>query len=75
MRDFGLDDVDKLLDLVTGFNVERVETARTHFSARGFDVTNFHMDGLGLPFTSGDLWAHWTWRATSGWWCCAAPPA
>lgn len=56
MRDFGLDDVNKLLDMVTGVNVERVETDRTYFSARGFDVTNFQMDGLGLPFTNGAQW-------------------
>ncbi|MCT6980900.1 TonB-dependent receptor plug domain-containing protein, partial [Salmonella enterica subsp. enterica serovar Oranienburg] len=37
----------------TGVNVERVETDRTYYSARGFDVTNFLVDGVGLPFANG----------------------
>ncbi|WAC73895.1 TonB-dependent siderophore receptor [Roseateles sp. SL47] len=56
IRDFGLTDINRLLDLVPGVNVERVETDRTYYSARGFDITNFMMDGLGQPFANGALW-------------------
>ncbi|WP_243050073.1 TonB-dependent siderophore receptor [Dyella sp. RRB7] len=54
MDDFGLNNVNAVLDTTTGVNVERVETDRTYYSARGFDVTNFLVDGLGLPFTNGE---------------------
>ena len=56
IRDFGLTDINKLLDLTPGVIVERVETDRTYFSARGFDVQNFQVDGLGLPFANGAQW-------------------
>ena len=35
-------------------NVERIETDRTYYTARGFDITNFQVDGVGLPLTSGN---------------------
>ncbi|MDD0840191.1 TonB-dependent siderophore receptor [Curvibacter sp. HBC61] len=53
MDDFGLRSANEVLDMATGINVERIETDRTYYSARGFDVTNFQVDGLGLPFTNG----------------------
>lgn len=56
IRDFGLVDVTQLLDQTPGVVVERVETDRTYFSARGFDVTNFQVDGLGLPLANGAQW-------------------
>ncbi|KQV94899.1 TonB-dependent siderophore receptor [Pelomonas sp. Root1237] len=56
IRDFGLTDINKLLDLTPGVLVERVETDRTYFSARGFDIQNFQVDGLGLPFANGAQW-------------------
>lgn len=56
IRDFGLTEINKLLDLTPGVLVERVETDRTYFSARGFDITNFQVDGLGLPFANGAQW-------------------
>jgi len=52
--DFALRSVNDLLGGVTGVNVERVETDRTYFSVRGFDVSNFQLDGIGLPFATGD---------------------
>ncbi|HEY9094629.1 MAG TPA: TonB-dependent siderophore receptor [Hydrogenophaga sp.] len=52
---FGLTEVRTLLSGVTGVQVEKVETDRTYFSARGFDITNFQEDGIGLPFASGLL--------------------
>lgn len=52
--DFVLNDVNDLLGQVTGVNVERVEPDRTYFSVRGFEVSNFQIDGVGLPFATGD---------------------
>ena len=54
MDDFGLNNINAVLDNTTGVNVERVETDRTYYSARGFDVTNFLVDGVGLPFADGN---------------------
>lgn len=45
----GLDDVNEVLDIATGVNVERVETDRTYYNARGFDIKNFQIDGTGVP--------------------------
>lgn len=54
MDDFSLNDVNDVLTSVTGVNVERVEPDRTYFSVRGFEVSNFQIDGLGQPFATGD---------------------
>jgi outer membrane receptor for ferric coprogen and ferric-rhodotorulic acid len=54
MRDYQLNDIDAVLDTATGVNVERIETDRTYYTARGFDITNFQVDGVGLPLTSGN---------------------
>ena len=50
IEDFGLDDVNQLLNLVTGVNVEQVETDRTYYNSRGFDIKSMQVDGIGLPF-------------------------
>ncbi|QXQ07945.1 TonB-dependent siderophore receptor [Sphingosinicellaceae bacterium] len=59
IRDFALTNINDLLDHVPGINVERVETDRTEYNSRGFDITNFQVDGIGLPLISalqfGDL--------------------
>jgi outer membrane receptor for ferric coprogen and ferric-rhodotorulic acid len=47
--DFALTNVNDLLTQAVGINVERVETDRTEYTSRGFDVTNFQIDGIGLP--------------------------
>ncbi len=54
LRDFQLTDINLALDTATGVNVERIETDRTYYTARGFDITNFQIDGIGLPLTSGN---------------------
>ncbi|HEX5739752.1 MAG TPA: TonB-dependent receptor plug domain-containing protein, partial [Hydrogenophaga sp.] len=54
MQAFGLRDARTLLSSVTGMNVELVETDRAYYSVRGFEVTNFQFDGVGLPFATGD---------------------
>ncbi|MEY4415743.1 MAG: hypothetical protein RIQ53_3036 [Pseudomonadota bacterium] len=56
MRDFGMQDVNRLLDLTPGVLVERVETDRVYYTARGFDITQFQQDGLGMPFANGAQW-------------------
>lgn len=53
LDDFGLNNADSALAMATGVNVELVETDRSYYTARGFDITNFQVDGLGLPFTNG----------------------
>lgn len=53
MSDFQLNNINAALDSVTGVNVERIETDRTYYTARGFDITNFQVDGIGLPLSSG----------------------
>lgn len=53
IRDFGLTNVNDLLVQVTGVNVEKVETDRTYYNSRGFDITNFQVDGIGLPLIWG----------------------
>lgn len=53
--DFGLDNVNHVLRYAPGVNVESVETDRTYFTARGFDITNFQVDGMGLPLVFGNV--------------------
>lgn len=54
IEDFSLTNVNDMLASVTGVNVELVESDRTYFSIRGFEVSNFLIDGIGLPFATGD---------------------
>lgn len=54
MEDFGLDNLNDVLAITPGVNVERVETDRTYYTARGFDITNFQLDGLGVPAVYGN---------------------
>ncbi|MBB3879694.1 TonB-dependent siderophore receptor [Sphingomonas pseudosanguinis] len=49
IEDFALTNVQDLLTQTVGINVERTETDRTEFNSRGFDITNFQFDGIGLP--------------------------
>ncbi|TGX50297.1 TonB-dependent siderophore receptor [Sphingomonas gei] len=53
IEDFALTNINDLLDQTVGINVERVETDRTYFNSRGFDVSNFQVDGIGLPLFWG----------------------
>jgi outer membrane receptor for ferric coprogen and ferric-rhodotorulic acid len=38
---------------VPGINVQAGETDRVYFSARGFDIQTFQVDGIGVPFAFG----------------------
>lgn len=49
MRDFGADSVNEALRLAPGVRVDEWETNRTSYSARGFDILNTQIDGVGLP--------------------------
>lgn len=53
MDDFRLTSVNDALDFTTGIKVERVETDRIYYTARGSDVTNFQIDGIGAPMAEG----------------------
>ena len=55
MDDFSLDDINAVLQSTPGVTVEQIETDRTYFKARGFDITNFLIDGLGVPQSSGSI--------------------
>jgi outer membrane receptor for ferric coprogen and ferric-rhodotorulic acid len=52
--DLGARSAQDLLQHATGLQVERVETDRSYYTARGFEVSNFQLDGVGLPFATGD---------------------
>ncbi|MBR9883273.1 MAG: TonB-dependent siderophore receptor [Oceanospirillales bacterium] len=56
MDDFGLNGAKDVLNATIGVTVENFETDRSYFTARGYDIQNFQMDGLGLPFTYGLLY-------------------
>ena len=49
MENFGADDINSALRLATGINVEEWETNRTNYMARGFEIKNTQIDGVGLP--------------------------
>lgn len=53
MDDFALRSVNDLLAYTPGVTVEKVETDRIYYTARGFDVVNFQYDGIGVPFSAG----------------------
>ena len=53
IEQFALTSFSELINQAVGVNVDRGETDRTVFNARGFDVTNFQVDGVGLPLISG----------------------
>ncbi|BDX06494.1 TonB-dependent siderophore receptor [Planctobacterium marinum] len=51
VNDFQLNSINQVLDTATGVHVERIETDRTYYTARGFNISNFQVDGVGLPLT------------------------
>ena len=53
MDDFRLNSINDVLDFATGIKVERVEPDRSYYTARGSDITNFQIDGIGTPFPLG----------------------
>jgi outer-membrane receptor for ferric coprogen and ferric-rhodotorulic acid len=55
LESFGLDTVNRALSFAPGVQVESVETDRTYYTARGFDITNFQYDGVGVPMVYGNV--------------------
>ncbi|KGD64154.1 outer membrane ferric siderophore receptor [Alcanivorax nanhaiticus] len=49
MDDFQMNGVSDVLASTPGVVVDRVETDRIYYNARGFEITNFQFDGLGQP--------------------------
>ncbi len=49
MQDYGADGLNQALRLATGISVEEWETNRTNYLARGFEIKNTQIDGVGLP--------------------------
>jgi outer membrane receptor for ferric coprogen and ferric-rhodotorulic acid len=49
MQQFGADSVNDALHLATGIQVEQVSTNLTQLLARGFEIKNTQIDGVGLP--------------------------
>jgi len=49
MRDFGISNLNDALRMGTGITVDEWETNRTTYTARGFDIANTQIDGVGLP--------------------------
>lgn len=49
MEKFGADELNDSLRLATGIQVEQVSTNLTQFLARGFEIKNTQIDGVGLP--------------------------
>lgn len=54
MNDFGLNDINAVLDSAAAVNVENVETDRVYYTSRGFELNNFQVDGLGLPLINSN---------------------
>jgi outer membrane receptor for ferric coprogen and ferric-rhodotorulic acid len=55
MDDFKLNAINEMLASTPGVSVETVETDRVYYTARGFDITNFQYDGVGIPFVFGNV--------------------
>ena len=49
MDQFGTDELNEALAMTTGIQVEKVSTNLTQFLARGFEIKNTQIDGVGLP--------------------------
>ena len=55
MDDFNQNNLNQVLANTAGVTVERIETDRTYYTSRGFDITNFQVDGTGMPLTNGNM--------------------
>ncbi len=56
LDDFRLTSVNDALSYATGIIVDNYETDRNEYSARGFGITNFQVDGIGAPLTYGSVY-------------------
>ncbi|WP_305072635.1 TonB-dependent siderophore receptor [Propionivibrio sp.] len=55
MRDYGVTEGNKALQMVTGLNVEQYETNRATFNSRGFEIQLTQIDGLGMTNSWGTV--------------------
>ena len=55
MDDFKLDTLNQVLSNTNGVTVEKMETERNMYTARGFNIINFQFDGIGMPLNSNIL--------------------
>lgn len=53
MKDYSLDTINKVLAFTPGISVENSESERTKYTSRGFDISNFQVDGINLPLSEG----------------------
>ncbi len=53
LDDFRVLTVNDALSYATGVRAEQFETDRSEYTARGFTITNFQIDGIGTPITYG----------------------
>ena len=53
--DFKMNSVKDALRAAPSVTVEQIETDRTGFTSRGFNIDAFEYDGMSMPFTSGLL--------------------
>ncbi len=53
LDDFRVTTINDALNYATGIKVEKVEPVRTYYNARGTDITNFQIDGIGTPLAFG----------------------
>ncbi|WP_124553920.1 TonB-dependent siderophore receptor [Methylophilus methylotrophus] len=51
LDDFRVLTVNEALSYATGIKVEQFETDRTEYTSRGFNITNFQIDGLSTPIS------------------------
>lgn len=56
LNDFRVTSVNDALSYATGIIVDDYETDRNEYSARGFGITNFQVDGIGAPLTYGSVY-------------------
>lgn len=54
IKDFNLTDARDVLAAVPGVVVSSQETNRTTYTARGFDISNYQIDGTNLQLTGSD---------------------
>jgi outer membrane receptor for ferric coprogen and ferric-rhodotorulic acid len=55
LKDFQLTSLNDALALTPGIQVERPETDRIYYMSRGFEITNFQMDGVGMPLSNNNV--------------------
>ncbi len=51
MKDYALNTINEVLEFAPGITVEDSESERTKYTSRGFDISNFQVDGINLPLS------------------------